>query len=50
MTASTLRSLGLNKGNERRNRGVPREGVGEWKVATTSMHDDVHLDSEECHE
>ena len=47
MTASTLRSpLGLNKGNERRNRGVPSEGGGEWKVVATSMHDDVFLDSD----
>ena len=42
--------LGLDKGTERRNRGVPREGGAEWKVAATSMHDDVLLDSEECDE
>ena len=27
-----------------------REGGAEWKVAATSMHNDVLLDSEECHE
>ena len=26
------------------------EGRAEWKMSATSMHDDVLLDSEECHE
>ena len=29
---------------------VVGEGGAEWKMAATSMHDDVLLDSEECHE
>ena len=43
-------SLGQNKRNVRRNSGTPRESGAEWKVAATSMHDDVLLDPEECHE
>ena len=43
-------STRLNKRNARRNRGVFRQGGAEWKVAATSMHDDVLLDIEECHE
>ena len=43
-------SLDLNERNKGRNRGVPREGGAEWKVAATSLYDDVFLDSEECHE
>ena len=42
--------LGCDKGNERRNRAVLGDGGAEWKVSATSMHDDVLLDSEECHE
>ena len=43
-------SFGLHKGNERRNRGVLRKGEAEWKMAATSLYDDVFLDTEECHE
>ena len=42
--------LECDKRNERRNCGIPGEGGAEWEVAATSMHDDVRLDSEECHE
>ena len=42
--------LDLTKINERRNRRVLRESGAEWKVAATSMHHDVLLDSEECQE
>ena len=41
---------GLDKRNEGRNRGVLGEGGTKWKVAATSMHDDVLLDTEEYHE
>ena len=39
--------LGFEKRNEERNRGVLGEGGTKWKVAATSVHDDVLLDSEE---
>ena len=46
MTTSTPKvSPGHDKRNERRN----GEGGIERKMATTSMHDDVLLDSEECY-
>ena len=41
--------LDLTKENKTRNRGVLREGGAEWKMVTTSLHDDVLLDSEECY-
>ena len=31
-------------------RGVPGEGGAKWKVAAASLHNNVLLDSEECHE
>ena len=43
--ASTQKSLGLDKRVERRNRGVLGEGGAEWKMAATSLHDDVLLGS-----
>ena len=33
-----------------RNSGVLEEGGTKWKVAATSLHNDVFLDTEECHE
>ena len=43
-------SLGeRNKGNERRNGGVPQESGAEWKVAATGLYKNVLPDSEECH-
>ena len=42
--------LGFDKRNEGRNRGVPGEGGTKVKVAAASLHDDVLLDTEECHE
>ena len=47
---STKSILGFDERNEERNRGVPGKGRAEWKVAATSLHDDVFFDSEECHE
>ena len=44
------RSLGLDKRNKRRNRGVSGKGETKWKMAAASLHDDVLLDTEECHE
>ena len=38
-------SLGLVKRNKRGNRRVLGEGGTEWQMATTSLHDDVLLDS-----
>ena len=35
--------------NKRSNLRVLGEGEAEWKIAPTSMHDDVLLDSEETH-
>ena len=49
MTDST-RSLGLDNGNERSNCGILGESGAEWQMAATSVHNDVFLDSEECHE
>ena len=44
-------SLNVKKKNERRNRGEFGKGGAEWKMAATSLHDDVFFfDSEECHE
>ena len=42
--------LDLTKETRGENRGLPGEGGAEWKVAATSLHNDVFLDSEECHE
>ena len=42
--------LVVTKGNERRNRGVLGNSRAEWEMAATSLHDDVLLNSEECHE
>ena len=42
--------LGFDNGNERRNRGVPGEGGTKWKVAAASLHSEVLLETEECHE
>ena len=39
---------GLDKRNERRNCGILGEGGTEWQTATTSLHNDVLLDSQEC--
>ena len=35
---------------EKASRGVPGEEGTKWKVAATSMHDDVLFDTEESHE
>ena len=43
-------SSGLDKRGERKNCGILGEGGTEWKIAATSLHDDVLLDSEECYE
>ena len=37
---------GLDERNKKRN-GVLGEGEAEWKMAATSLHDDVLLDTEE---
>ena len=42
MVASTQK-----KSPERRHSGALGKGVEEWKMAATSMHDDILLDSEE---
>ena len=42
--------IGFGKRNKRRNRGVFEDGGTKWKIATTSLHDDVLLDGEDCHE
>ena len=42
-------SLGLDKRSKKGNRRVPAEGGAEWKMAATSLYDDVPLDSEECY-
>ena len=39
-----------DKRNEGRNCGIFGEGGTKWKVAATSLHDDVLLDTEEYHE
>ena len=36
--------------NERINYVIPRNNGKVWEMAATSLHDDVFLDSEECHE
>ena len=41
---------GLDKRDERRNCRVLGESGTQWHMAATSLHDDVLLDSEECHE
>ena len=41
--------LGLDKRNKRRNRGALGEGGTKSSMATTSLHDDVLLDTEEGH-
>ena len=50
VTASTLRSPWTDKRNKRKNRGVFGEGGAEWKMAATSLYDQVFPDSAECHE
>ena len=50
VTASTQGTRECDTVNERTKRGVFGEGGAEWKMATKSMHNDVLLDSEECHE
>ena len=42
--------LGFDKRNKRRNRGDLGEGGTKWKMAAASLHNDVLLDTEECHE
>ena len=42
--------LELTKRNKRRSGGFFGESGAEWQMAAASMHDDVLLDSEECHE
>ena len=42
-------SLVLTKRNAGRNRGVLGEGGTKWKMSATSLHNDVLLDTEECH-
>ena len=46
----TKSPFGLNKRNERKNCGILRESGTEWQVVATSLHNDVLLASEECHE
>ena len=43
-------SLGFDKRNKKINRGVLGQGGAEWEMAAASLHDDVLLDTEECHE
>ena len=40
----------LDTRNKSRSVGVMGEGRAKWKMAATSLHDDVFLDPEECHE
>ena len=47
---SIPRFLGCDEGDERRRGGVLAKGGTMWKIAATSLHNDVLLDSEECHE
>ena len=42
--------FGLDKRNKRRNREVSGEGGAEWQMAATTLHDDIFLGPEECHE
>ena len=44
--ASTRKSPGLDKRNQGRNRGVAGKGGTEWKMAATSLHDNVLFDTE----
>ena len=48
--AERMEALGFHRRNERRNRTVLEEGGAEWKVAASSVHDDLLLDSQEYHE
>ena len=41
--------LDSTKGNERRNCRDLGESATKWYMAATSLHDDVLLDSKECH-
>ena len=42
--------FGVGKRNKRRNCGVLGKDGTTWEMAATSLHDDVLLDTEECHE
>ena len=42
--------LDLTKETRGRNRGVLGESGTEWQMVATSLHDDVLLDSQQCHE
>ena len=43
-------SFGFHESNKRRRSGVLGEGGTVWEMAATSLHNDVLLDSEKCHE
>ena len=49
-TDSTQESPELDTRDERESCGILGEGGTDWKMAATSLHHDVPLDSEECHE
>ena len=42
--------VGFDERNKRRIGGLLGEGGTVWEMAATSLHSDVLLDSEECHE
>ena len=46
---SSKSSAEFDKRNKRKNSGVLGKGGTEWKMAATSLQDDVLLDIEECH-
>ena len=42
--------LDFTKETRGENREVSREGGAEWPMAATTLHDDIFLGPEECHE
>ena len=43
-------AVGFDESNKRRSGGILGEGGTVWEMAATSLHNDVLLDFEECHE